>query len=618
MNTADTLRRRHLDFYVRFAEHHSNAIQDGMDPADRLRRVDAMRAELENIRSALGWAIEHEQLEAALRLSLATNLAWQAGRLWSEGRRWVMRCLAGRSDRDELTARAYRVLGALAAGGGDMKASEDAFRHDLEIRRRIGDEAAIAYSLTALAWRHFERGDIEGGLRLNDEALAIHVKLGDRLGEAINRFQRAWLALSSRDNDSASAEAEHGLRLYEEAGDVREFAYAVPHLASLHRTLGNDAEELRLRRRAVDLARQTTDPDFLVPALADLAETELRLATKPEDIRPLLEEALALARHEPNRSLEARVLSAMASMSAAADDIDAARRFAEHAVETLNDETELGIPAEMVLDSTLAMLSQLEIRAGDLRAALAHAESRHRLAIHGARSWTGLTLWHIAQIAYLRGDIAGELDAFVRSLEVLAKYEDPIMRAHAYVAQVAIALLRGEIEEARMTAERAQDDVGEGVFASIEVNMECLSARVALADGRYDDAIVTSEETASKAEARGELETARGCLQAGADAALKAGRLDKAKRLLDRAAPLSDTHHVPLQTAFVWLTGRWAAAVGHPSSSQLFAAAEAARRSCGLGGPLFAGPTDVTPDRDVNIDAAVEEATRVLTEDFSA
>ena len=72
----------------------------------------------------------------------------------------------------------YGQLGRLAQDRGDYDAAEPLYRRALEIDERIGDQAGIATSYTALAGLSEGRGTLDEAVAYRVGALAIRLKIG--------------------------------------------------------------------------------------------------------------------------------------------------------------------------------------------------------------------------------------------------------------------------------------------------------------------------------------------------------------------------------------------------------------------------------------------------------
>ncbi len=131
----------------------------GRHPAIRTRPRGSIgsRGELDNLRAALGWAIE-QKLPDALRIAVRLFRWWRAH--VTEAREWFSRLLdvvprdQARRDR----ANALDVVGNLALSQRDHDEAERLFRESLALFREIDDARGSANVQTSLAVWHCCRG----------------------------------------------------------------------------------------------------------------------------------------------------------------------------------------------------------------------------------------------------------------------------------------------------------------------------------------------------------------------------------------------------------------------------------------------------------------------------
>jgi predicted ATPase/DNA-binding CsgD family transcriptional regulator len=137
----DALRARHLAFYLALAEavHNSNAL-GGSDAEAR-----ALSEELDNLRAALAWAIDHDR-GAGLRLIGASRQAWFR-RSQTEGMGWAIRLLEHHRDPDRARALGLLCAGHLAVMHQDHAAARPRLVEAAELAERLGDTGVLAAAL---------------------------------------------------------------------------------------------------------------------------------------------------------------------------------------------------------------------------------------------------------------------------------------------------------------------------------------------------------------------------------------------------------------------------------------------------------------------------------------
>ncbi len=214
---ADAVRLRHAEFFDRFAWAAKPHLR-GPDEARWWRRIDD---ELDNLRQAMTWSIEHDQ--AALGLSIACGIwrHWWFSNKWSDGIHWLERLLeaAGIEIPEPLRAEALLGLGSLGTISGELDDPlpllEEAYDRWQALRHAGADPDLLRGSLPAaainLAAEHSNRrGNHELALELNHEALALARELGNAEATSIALGNIALGHASGGDADEAR-------RLFDEA-----------------------------------------------------------------------------------------------------------------------------------------------------------------------------------------------------------------------------------------------------------------------------------------------------------------------------------------------------------------------------------------------------------------
>ncbi len=252
--------------------------------------------EHDNLRAALGWALEGGDVETALRLGTVLWWYWWSRGHFAEGRRWIERALArGGELSPSLRARALLGAGQLAGGQGDQRRAIRRMDESLALYRAMGDDSGVALLLLNLGYAHWENGDAASARDAFDESLALRRKLGDARGESLALESLAAIADRAGHLDEARA-------MFEES---RELSQKVGHRAGVARALlglgrvafhGGDVEQAAdLFGRAVERYRALHQLHGLAEALCALAGLEIQRGA-PERAFEHYAEALNLNR----------------------------------------------------------------------------------------------------------------------------------------------------------------------------------------------------------------------------------------------------------------------------------------------------------------------------------
>ena len=185
------LRRRHADHVLALAEMAGPELRSAALRTWQLR----LRREQENVRVALGWAIEVGEAEVGLRIAGAIWDYWHYWAELREGARWLEELLAMPAARraTPVRAKALRALAGVLYWQGDADRSFALYEEALSITRTLGDERLIAATLHDTAWAALGRDEFVLAIALAKESLAQYRKANDEEGATI---VGAWLSLA--------------------------------------------------------------------------------------------------------------------------------------------------------------------------------------------------------------------------------------------------------------------------------------------------------------------------------------------------------------------------------------------------------------------------------------
>ena len=251
---AEELRRRHAHHFQALAEEAKPHVDDEVLRGGR-EWLDQLERELDNLRAALDQLAVSGETERASLMAGALSDLWGSRGHVAEGWRRIESAL--RADERPTEARAKALNGAA------------------ELAAIMGDPATM-------------------GLRA-EEALALHVSLGDRRGEAESLQQLGYAVSEEGDQARAQQLLEQSIRLSRDVGAEHRALWTTRTLAWVHAKSG-DLEGARGLyeddlRRAVALGSRSLEATLL----GSLARLSIREGRAQEAL-PLLEQSLLIRR----------------------------------------------------------------------------------------------------------------------------------------------------------------------------------------------------------------------------------------------------------------------------------------------------------------------------------
>jgi predicted ATPase/class 3 adenylate cyclase len=246
---ADLVRDQHAAYYTAFAQ----AVAPGVMGADEIKSSHSLDLEVDNLRAALSWAVDTQDLELAVRLVGV----------------------------DELLIIATDVGFALRAAAESVLAIPGAIEHP-----------KYPAVLVAAAWYAAMRGDHERSRRRCDEALAAEQRLG--IEPKPDPWQvRTFLAMGAGNVAEVIKDADHAAALCRARGDEPSLVLSLFQAAVGRAFVGDTTAAISKAEEAVDLARRVASPSLTGAALA--AAGFVLGASQPERALALLGEAVELS-----------------------------------------------------------------------------------------------------------------------------------------------------------------------------------------------------------------------------------------------------------------------------------------------------------------------------------
>ena len=221
----ETVRDRHLDFFVQFAE----LVDENLKGGEQIVWQNRMAAEQDNLRTALEWGLSRNP-DSALRIAGAANLFWTAGGYSAEGFDWTKRALERVEKIPEPTditveqrlaarARALRGLARLYLSLGDNASAKRAAEESVALYRQSQDRRGLSFALVVLAYPLEFLGERVRAEAILRESNAIARAEGDvyLICRSLNILARVIVDLH-HDLDLSQRYVEESLRLAKEAG----------------------------------------------------------------------------------------------------------------------------------------------------------------------------------------------------------------------------------------------------------------------------------------------------------------------------------------------------------------------------------------------------------------
>jgi predicted ATPase len=278
---AVNVRNRHLGHFIDFAQR----AEEQFGTPQRLLWVNRLEVEHDNIRSALGWALESNPASA---LQMVCSLAgfWLSRSYMAEGCNWCQAAISraeALSDADPnldfMRARAYAALARLSINRGDHRAGQNAARRAVALARQFEDPLQLARALHFLGMSSAFLGDEALAFESLRESEALCRKFGykdelaevlqslayvtieiygEKAAEQLQSYMEESLALSQGSVDPEAAVRTEGIlaRLAFYRGDMAEARKHADLMLDLHKEMGDQLSVTGHQSAMAHVARQ--------------------------------------------------------------------------------------------------------------------------------------------------------------------------------------------------------------------------------------------------------------------------------------------------------------------------------------------------------------------------
>lgn len=269
-----SVKNRQLDFLLQFVEQAEVKIRG----PEQANWIELLEDEHDNVRAALGWALESQNANAGLRLASGSLLFWLTHGYSTEGIAWLQEALVQKQAASPGSiAKAMKTLGALLLSRNEeknLKRIAQVLEESLKLYQELGDQDGIASVLNLLGIHSMARDEFAEAKRFLNESLTLRRALGDPWGIAQTLQNFASLSLSQGDYARAKAFSEETIAWFQLAGDQRGVARTLGDLADIARMEGDLGQAILLLTQSLSTLLLFGDKWSIVNILGNLAVLE--------------------------------------------------------------------------------------------------------------------------------------------------------------------------------------------------------------------------------------------------------------------------------------------------------------------------------------------------------
>jgi predicted ATPase/class 3 adenylate cyclase len=310
----EALWRRHSAYFLALAE----TAEPQLTGPQQATWTARLEPEHDNLRAALGRALEQQEAEIAMRLGAALWRFWWLRGHVSEGRTWLARVLSHSGAQRHTAARAHALTGAgyLTMMQSDYPQATAILEEGLALFRELGDEQGSIFVLGCLGDIASREADLERAMTLFEQTLAFYQERGDLWGIAASYMRLGNLAFERGDYGRSAVLFEESLLLFRKRGDQGAITSLMNALGVALRHQGDDGRAIALFEEALALCRTLNLKDGTAWSLRNLGDIALKRGDH-ERAKALFVESLRLKWELGDRDSLIGTLARLASLAVA-------------------------------------------------------------------------------------------------------------------------------------------------------------------------------------------------------------------------------------------------------------------------------------------------------------
>jgi predicted ATPase/Tfp pilus assembly protein PilF len=261
---AEAMRGAHAAYYLALAER----AEPELTGPRQAWWLALLEREHDNLRAALGWAREHDQIGSGLRLAGALVHFWRVRGYGSEGLAWLTGFMAhaealgealgvegtnGGAAPASVRARAVFGAGMLANGLGNQRQALPWLERAVALYHTASQPIGAIHALSALAGVAYDQGEVRNALARYHECAALARVAHDQgeLARALGNMGEMYYHLD--DLPQAAEYFEEALATARRSGRVEVEAAQLGNLGNVARQQGDLRRAAALHRQALEL-----------------------------------------------------------------------------------------------------------------------------------------------------------------------------------------------------------------------------------------------------------------------------------------------------------------------------------------------------------------------------
>jgi non-specific serine/threonine protein kinase len=221
-NDTEDVRNRHCAWVLAWAEE----IEPKLNSRDQVVRLKQVAVELDNIRVAVEWGLDTDQVEISIRIVIALRSFWDGNSPYRESRGWLEKGISLSEHLPKnIVAKALSQAAWLAYRQNDLEAGVPYAEESLALAEELEDKLLISHALSSIALMKRLMGDLVQAEHYSEKACLLFQEIGDKEGFVSSVADLAITLLYQDKVSSAIQILEGHLHLLDETDDLSTSAW---------------------------------------------------------------------------------------------------------------------------------------------------------------------------------------------------------------------------------------------------------------------------------------------------------------------------------------------------------------------------------------------------------
>jgi tetratricopeptide (TPR) repeat protein/CHAT domain-containing protein len=418
---------------------------------------------------------------------------------------------------------------------GDLDGAMKMYQQALEIDEGLGDLQGKSATLHAMAGILRVRGDLDGAMKMYQQSLEIKEGLGDLQGKSATLHEMAGIFVTRGDLDGAMKMYQQARDILEGLGDLKGKSATLHAMAYILRVRGDLDGAMKMYQQARDILEGLGDLQGKSATLYAMAYI-LRVRGDLDGAMKMYQQAFEIKEGLGDLQGKSATLHAMAYIFVTRGDLDGAMKMYQQARDILE-----GLGDLQGKSATLQAMADIFVTRGDLDGAMKMYQQALEIDEGlGDLKGKSATLQATAYIFVTRGDLDGAMKMYQQARDILEGLGDLQGKSATLHAMAGIFVTRGDLDGAMKMYQQARDILeGLGDLQGKSATLNAM-AGILRVRGDLDGAMKMYQQALEIDEGLGDLQGKSATLHAMAGILRVRGDLDGAMKMYQQSLEIKE------------------------------------------------------------------------------